>query len=83
MIYRAAAITALLAFALGSSAQADPRSQLERSLRIPQAEAGAYTPLQLALIKRVQDRSDLNDMDRNREIKAIKRGAAPRLNFGF
>lgn len=69
--------------ATSALAQSDNRTQLERSLGIPVAEAGLFSAHQLAMIKRLEDRSDLNESERNRRIALIKKGVVPRLGFNF
>ena len=65
------------------AAGADPRTQLERSIGIPKEEAGQYTNLQLAMMKRIMERSDLSGQERDFRLKTIKRGRSPLLSTNF
>ncbi len=79
-------IALALAVALAGPALAngpDNRTQLERSIGIPKEEAGRYSNLQLAMMKRIMERSDLSRQDREFRIETIKRGRSPLLSTNF
>ncbi len=68
----------LAALLIAVPAAADNRSQLERSIRLSQDEAGLYSLKQLVAIKDVLEDDSLNENNRKRRIEGIKRkGAGP------
>ena len=79
-------IALALAMALAGPGMAngpDTRTQLEKSIGIPKEEAGQYTVLQLAMMKRILERSDLSRQAQEFRLKTIKAGRSPLFSTRF